>query len=470
VDRVEPASGSSSRWLARWLLPPFVVLIICTTWYFEDPRDTGHRVLDLTPSYIAGTLFIQGSYDAIYPRSEAIWPHASGGWHPAWQAEVERLGLELHDSFFAYNPLYIVLFMVPIAYLLSIQVFGVLVLVLNGYCAYYIGSETARLCSVENRYLRAVTGLLAALSFPATYAANFGQNTIIICAMLLLIIKLLASEQSPSASHQTQADSPPVRPGPGWRRLTLGAGLLCLIFIMKPWTFIALGYFLLTRRWLVLAWGSGAFVVVTQVLPRMVIPQELMNHYSSFASYLPFASCVACNNISLRGLIHRLSWPGWTQDLQTWRAMRVPSEVLALEMTLLAAMAALFVVILLWRKPRHEVVIVSTLAMLILVPGICWSYYLVFVIPVTAAACLLKSLSWYTRLLAALHACWLLAMHPHPVFFESVFRLSLLHYSRISYALLPYWLFLPMLAWLVLVFTLLLDPGAQAQERSDRGS
>ncbi len=438
------------RRLVTWLPAVLVVLLICTIWYAEDPRDQTLRILDLTPSYVAGSLLLQGQYEAIYPHSEELWPRASGGWHPAWRAELERLDLELHDAFFAYSPMYLLLVMVPVVKLLSISAFAQLFFVCNALCALLIGSESLRLCGVRSPAWRMAAGLATALSFPATYAAGCGQNTIIVCALLLLALRLLLE---PGGSR-----------GVGWR-LVSGTALLCLVFLLKPWVFLILGLFLLTRRWLVLAVGSSAWLLLTLLLPRLLVPSELLRHYSDFSSYLPFASCLACNNFSLRGFIHRLSWPGWLQDLSEWRAHRVPDGVLWPELLILGVAALLFAAVVVWRRPRLEVTVVAALALLILVPGISWSHYLVLVIPLTICACCLPGLAVHTRLLGVVHACWLLAMQPHPVFFRSVFSLDLISYRHIPLPLLPYWFFVPTLAWLILLVVLLLDHGSRRTEQ-----
>lgn len=362
------------------LLLPLVLGI----WTLAGFRSLATFPVDAIPTILAGRVWAAGHPDAVYHPT--VWLVA-GQIHPAWTAEAARLGLSMPDTSFVYSPVYLWLVR-PLTTLLGPKQFLWVVTLSNAAAALVLGYQSARLLTHTTPAQRRGIALLVSASFPATYAALLGQNVLVAAALVLLGFRWLSEA--------------------GARRW-LGLGALLLACAFKHWCLPLLVVPLLLRRWREGFAGLGAYAVCFLALPRWLLPEVLWQGHQSVLAKLPGVSVLAFNNVSLRALIQRTSFPGWPYSAREWNASRsVDGWPLALEVALVLGVGLTFA-ILVWRKrPSTLHAGVGAMAVVLFALGICWSHYLVFALPLVVLVLGDPNQARWLRIGAGLTALWLM--------------------------------------------------------------
>lgn len=342
--------------------------------------------LDLYPTYVAARVWMQGHPDAVY--HPALWIPGNAG-HPAWVAEVRKLGVPAGDgTSFVYGPTYL-LMALPLARWLSLPQVAVLVYAANALATAFIGSESLRLAGVRRMAPRALGGVLAGLTFPVISAAWLGQNTLLALALVLLGYRAL---------H---------------RRTWLGVTFWVLAACFKPWIVLLLAVLPLMGRWRAFGGGVLAWLALDVGLPHAVCPPAILDGYRAVLARLARITVVADNNVSLRGLLARLADPTWVRSIKIWHATEVTPRDLHLEVAIAAAVALGALALIVRRRPPDDVVFAACTALALFPLGVCWSHYLAFTLPATTVAALRPGVSRPTRAVGIAGLVWLFAMRTH---------------------------------------------------------
>lgn len=415
-------------------------------WWIDTPLR--FLSVDLYPTYVAGSLWFQGHWDAIYQR-DVFFDSFSG--HPRWLEEVKRLGANNFGSSFVYSPVYLWLMLPVIASVTLSQFIGLFVL-LNAVSAVVIGSEALRLAGVERLSWRLAGGVAAAFSFPAIYGAGLGQNVLPAGALLLLGVRALESRPrgQPLGVKTLGVEN-------------LGVALLLGAIAFKTWIVAVLPLFLLAGWWRPFLGAVLGYLAFFVLLPRQVAP-GFSAMYQETAARLPGMSVVAHNNVSLRATLHRAAWPEWGADISRWYPTAAPRGVQLAEWGLLAVLGLGFLALWWRRRPEPPILLAAGLALLIPCLGISWSHYLVLLIPAVAVGLLDPRLAWPSRVLSGLLLVLLffpihpLAMRPLPTpdMIAGAPTLWMVYYA------------VPPVLTIAVAFVLMLDPHRDTQARSRR--
>lgn len=347
--------------------------LVTFAWWNWLATPLHHLLIDLYPTYVAGRLWMQGHFDAIYQLDNFI--EASTA-HPRWMQELRVLGLQNFGSSFVYSPIYLWM-MTPLVSALSLPRFVQLFFVLNAVSAVVLGSESARLAGIRRLDLRLLTGALAAFTFPVLYGAQLGQNLLPAAAIVLLAFRAL---ESPRA----------------W---PLGAVLLLLAIGFKPWLVVVVPLLGLVGWWRAFAVTAIGYGAIYLLLPNLVA-RGLTAMYQEMAGRLVSMSIVAHNNVSIRATLHRLVWPGWEEGISVWVPWRVPTSVQVAEIGILVLLAGAFLAIVWRRRPQGSVVLCAGLALVVPCLGVSWTHYLALLIPVGVMGLLADGMRPATRVLS----------------------------------------------------------------------
>lgn len=265
-------------------------------------------------------------------------------------------GIPNAGTAFVYHPIYLLL-VAPFAALLTIDQFVWLLLAINAISAGVLALELVRLSGngVGDRNLLAVASVCA--SFPALYGAFLGQN--VLPTLVLLIV--------------------------GWRYLkeqrTLQGGvMLVLAIVLKAWVAPVAFLAFATHGWRTFIAGVGISIIGLLAIPY-VIDAELLAAYFDVASRLTSITVYPFNNVSVTAWLVRLLNPDWAEWAFIWSAKAVPAPIRY------GAILVFIGVLLLgfWCYRTSGVsdtgIFVASLALLLLLPSVCWTHYLVFLLP-----------------------------------------------------------------------------------------
>lgn len=316
-----------------------------------------HRPLphtDLYPGYVAATLANEGQWDHIYHRS--VWLHQLQD--PAWDKRAVEITGGLAGTSFVYHPWYLQILR-PIAKVVPWRIFQRDWVVMNRVCIVVIGLGLALLMGLETFQAQALITLTFGIAGTTTDGIDLGQN--VLPALMFALGAILS-----------------------WRsRTPLWLGGLCaaLAWTCKPWcaTLLLLCFLLRgVRAGLYTTLGVG---FVMGVLPGLVMPAVLMQHYREMTIAITRVSVFGFNNLSILGTLERFTYPDWSKRVYEW----MPRDAdLKLRLLALAIAGAVFVAsaVMWWRRrPQQRYTIAAYLAFMLLPLGICWTHYFVFALP-----------------------------------------------------------------------------------------
>lgn len=349
---------------AYWLRVGLLALMSFAYW--ESMNDIlFHRwAIDGYPSFVAAKLWLQGHSEAIYQSQ--LW--VPDGGHPLWKRTMALNGIPNAGTAFVYHPIYLLL-VAPFAASLTVDQFVWLLLAVNAISAGVLALELVRLSEngAGDRNLLAVSAVCA--SFPVLYGVFLGQN--VLPTLVLLIV--------------------------GWRylgeqRTLRGSAMLVLAIALKAWVapvaFLALGI----HGWKKVVGGAAMSMIGLLAIPY-VLDAELLAAYFEIASRLTNITVYPFNNVSVTAWLLRLLNPDWGERAFIWSATTVSVSIRYGAMLFFAG--ALLAGLWCYRMSRvsDSGVFVASLALLLLLPSVCWSHYLVFLLP-SAVFLWLKGEGW----------------------------------------------------------------------------
>lgn len=310
--------------------------------------------IDAYPTYVAAKLWLLGQSESIY--NAQLWIHEGG--NLVWNRQMAALGIPNAGTAFVYHPLYLFFASLAVQWL-SIGLFFDLLVVINALSLGLIVVESISLSGKSVRQDKLAATLMACLSFPALYSAYLGQNILMTLALFLL----------------------------GWRfagagRTVAAATALMFAVAIKVWTLpLALLVFALRGRTQILH-GAAVFVIGLLILPWLV-DSQLMMSYFDIVKRLSAITVFPSNNLALRAILARLESPDWIQYAFRWRPFEIASSVRLAEFATQMIVAGL--ACLSWYRFRTSAngVFVAALSFVLMLPGVCWSHYFVFAIPIS---------------------------------------------------------------------------------------
>ena len=369
--------------------------------------------IDGYPTYIAARLWLAGKHEAIYQLG--LW--VSEGGHPEWRRMLVAHGILNAGTSFVYHPAYL-LMMVPVALVLSFDEFVYFQLLLNALAMGVIVMESLRLAGAANEDKRKLAAFLAVLSFPAIYAAYLGQNVLPVLAMMLLSWRLLQR-----------------------RRYFLASTLAAISIAMKAWVAPVIAMALFMHGVAACVIGVTVLTFVLVLFPLLACP-DLIQPYLDVVAKLTCITVFPYNNISVRAGLARLADNDWINHVYKWVPIVVPSgvrlaETMFVSVTMLVAGLAWYL-----RRPAPNAAFVAALTLLLIMPSVCWTHYLVFVIP-AAIWLALRAGGWRAGL--GFVMLTMLAVPAHPLPGSILPRIHFSEFVERSPELLAWILVLPML-------------------------
>lgn len=332
-----------------------VCLVGLTAWLYWESLNSfvfDWWSIDGYPTYIAARLWLSGNTDAIYQLG--LW--VSEGAHPEWRRMLVVHGIPNAGTSFVYHPTYLLL-MLPVAWAFSFEEFVYFQLVINSLAIGVVAMESLRLAGPADEDRRRLAVLLAVLSFPGLYSVYLGQNILLVLALILLSWRLLQG-----------------------RRYLLAGFLAAIAIAMKAWVapVIVLVLFMHGLRASLL--GFSVLFLVLLAVP-LLFAQELLKPYVEVVSRLTSITVFPYNNVAVRAALARLANPEWVADVYHWAPRTVSFGVRVAETLFVFSTIATAGVLWRLRRPEPVAVFVAALSLLMLLPSVCWTHYLVFVIP-----------------------------------------------------------------------------------------
>ncbi|MCU0241654.1 MAG: glycosyltransferase 87 family protein [Vicinamibacteria bacterium] len=363
-------------------------LCIACAWTHGFRVKSSQGLIDLYPTYVAAALWDSGHAGAVYQTAAFARGLQA---HPAWQRKMEELDLVDHGTCFVYSPWYLAMLR-PLARVAGLDAFVRIMWLLNLTSVLVIGFESLRRAGLASFALRALGAALMGASFPVVSSVSLGQNTLPTVALVLWGLRL--------------CDLPT-------RGRYAGCALLLLACCCKPWAAASFALLALTRRYRPFLVCVVGYMLLFLVLPRLVFPAPLVNGYAEMTVRLSRLSLVAFNDLGMRALIHRLTWPQWPTGLYEWSATSVSPIVWNLHVAVTLAAALGF----LWLVVRHRldatVVHAAGLAFCLLPLSVMWGHYLVLTYPLLCLALLAPYARVFTRASALITSLLMFtSLHP----------------------------------------------------------
>jgi hypothetical protein len=356
-----PTDHTKSPLRGRFLAGVFFVMVVALVsihWSNVLTRPVPNLRIDLQPTYLAGRLWSEGQYGAVYHPTVFINEQTAD---PAWVALSRKIDprWKVQETSFVYSPWYLML-VAPLARVTTVETFTEFWFVLNVLSAVLIGWEAMAWAGLQAAWQRAIGGLLAGLMAPMIYGVWLGQNVAPCLALVMLGVRL---------AH-------------GGKSLQVTAGLLfTLAALFKPWAVLLIPLLGLTKRWIpfVSAVSASLLLMVAAHLP--LLPQATRDDYQGMNQTLVNLTNVAFNNVSVRAFLDRLGDPMWGEGIRTWTSRSVEPET-RLAAFMVAAFVAASAAWLFWRNRNDLRRVIAAGLPLVLVPlGICWAHYLILLIP-----------------------------------------------------------------------------------------
>ena len=314
--------------------------------------------VDLQPTYLAGHLWSEGHYDAIYHPSVFLTEETAD---PAWVAEVHKIDAlsKVQVTSYVYSPWYLML-VAPLTRMMSIDQFTNFWFALNALSAVWIGWEAMAWAGRQAAWQRAAGALLAGLTLPVIYGVSLGQNVAPCLALVMMGVRF---------AH-------------GGKALQVSSGLLfTLAALFKPWAILLIPLLGLTGRWIPFVSGVTASLLLMAAAHSPLLPQATRDDYKGMNDALVNMTNVAFNNHSVRSFIERITDAQWGEGIRSWTSRTVDPRI-RLEALLVAAVVAALAAWPFWKNRDELRKVVAAGLPLVLIPlGICWTHYLVLLIP-----------------------------------------------------------------------------------------
>ncbi len=325
-----------------WLDSVAIGLVVYGVWYllfgrfrlsdvFFSALFENMGYIDLYPTFVASKLFQAGEYGSIYHPE--LFLESAKSMHTRWLEVARSLQIINFGTSFVYGPLYLMLVAPFVAVFDSFTTLRAISVFVNAMSIGIICGECLRLA--DRRSLLEVVGcaLCAAVFFPFGYAAYLGQNTIPAVACALLSFRSLQ------------------------RGGVAGRGGACFLVILacacKPWFIMLLGGFLALREWKIPIWTGICYILFFLWMPGFLVPGELSEGYWAVNRQLVRLSLLAWNNLSLRGFLHRLSFPSWGDYLGSF--VRVPPPVFSVYLAEGVVLLLFFAIFIKGLRPGQQV-------------------------------------------------------------------------------------------------------------------
>lgn len=360
-----PRESSSHTHYQRILRFAAVFLVIWGTWWFlfgfmgysrvffpTDYPSFGY--IDLYPTFLAGKLFQAGEYDSIYNSRIFIQSHRD--MHLKWLEYFLAHDLRNPGTSFVYAPLYLCLFGPLTSFFTSFTAYRSFWYIVNILAATVICLETLRLAGRNSWKMLLACAFCTSIFFPIPYAASLGQNILPAVALALLAFRF--HEWNDSQGRMLAC--------------------LCLILVVacKSWAVLLVLVFVYLRDWGTVAGTFGGIFLLLVWMPDWLFPPALSLGFREVSGQLVRLSLVSGNNVSLRGFLHRLNFPGWGTDLENYPRVEPPGGVFIAEGIVLLLVLAGVLFLLYSRRPDARTAFVCGLGLSILPSGICWHHYL----------------------------------------------------------------------------------------------
>lgn len=338
---------------SRYLI--HVALLACASWLFWEGRNQAPFEwwnIDGYPTLVASKLWLAGHSEAIYNLD--LWVYDGG--NPLWKKQIIGLGILNAGTAFVYHPLYLYV-CAPLVSHLSADQFAYALVLLNAVSLGVVGAESLRLSDVRERSDESLALFCIGICFPALYAAYLGQN--ILPALALLMLGFRCSERG---------------------RPVIAAILLTLSSAMKIWMLpIVILIFLIHGR---RACWTGFLIMVTGLVAvPMLVEPTLFKVYLDVAARLSDITVFPFNNFALRAMLERAGDSAWADDAFHWVPHSISGATRVAEKLIQGAVGALAIFYWYRNRPSARLTFVVALSILLLVPGVCWSHYMVMCIP-----------------------------------------------------------------------------------------
>lgn len=348
-----PLGANMPAWLRT-------VVCACALYLMQWPvSPSSHQ--DFAPTLIAARMAAEGRWADIYPLPT---PEGGAAHGLTWGQTANALGLNMAGvGPFTYHPYYAS----AASYLIDGRNYDRIrtnVVRLNRFCVVWVAFEVAAMLSISGLAGQLLITLLLAACSPVVSALEFGQNTVIALALSIAALRLWADPQQRILT------------------LLLGSLLAASAWACKPWCVLLLPFCFALRRFKPAAAASACIAATMMLLPYLLYPRVLMEHYTAFMAEASRGVVPGFLNLSLLMSAERLHNPDWLAYYHVWGsgpatpAVRLATLGITALVFLVSALAVLF------RRPHASWIIAAALGLMLLPLGIVWTHYFVFAMPV----------------------------------------------------------------------------------------
>ncbi|MCW1926473.1 DUF2029 domain-containing protein [Luteolibacter arcticus] len=446
-----PTDKATPRPRGRVLAAVFFVMaaaLVTAYWLLALAKPASSLRIDLQPTYLAGRLWSEGHYEAIYHPSVFVNEKTAD---PAWveMARKTEQRSKLREGSFVYSPWYLML-VAPLTKVMSVERFTEFWFALNILSAVWIGWEAMAWAGRPAAWLRAIGAVLAGLTLPMIYGASLGQNVGPCLALVMLGVRF---------AH-------------GGKGMQVSSGLLfTLAALFKPWAILLTPLLGLSRRWTPFVTAVSASLLLMAGSHSPLLPQATRDDYKGMNESLVNMTNVAFNNVSVRSFLERMADPKWGGGIRTWTSRTVDPQI-RWEALLIAAAVAALAAWPLWKNRGDLRRVVAGGLPLVLVPlGICWTHYLVLLIPAMWML-MFGSKSIIPRVVGwGIFGVFItMPFYDPPVAFHLFERAPMADTIALQPQLWAWWYLLPLVLGIGLAFTLLLAGRGSKRPCNERSS
>jgi hypothetical protein len=359
-----------------------LVPVVLAAWSIAHFRTPLAFPPDGVPIFLAARVWANGHPEAVYHGNWWLSPDTT---HPAWSAEAAKLEGPTPDTSYGSSPVYLALAR-PVATRLSARQFLWVIALGNAIAALVLGYQSARRLTGVAPTGRWLIALGVAVSFPVSYGAILGQDSTMAAALVLCGFGLIAS---------------------GGRERWIGLGLLILASTVKVWCVLFLAVLPLMRLWRLGACGAALYVGLLWVVPALLLPSELWSGYGALLTRVMTMAQLDIDDVSLRSLIARLSWPEWPIAAAGWGvSLSVGPLARGIEISILAFVGLVYAWLMWVRRPPLLPAGISAMGIAPMFVSWCWSHLLVFTLPMVILVIADRDSPVWVRGLAWILALW----------------------------------------------------------------
>lgn len=346
---------------------------------------------DLYPTYVAARLLLEGHHEAIYHPQIWLSGHE---YHPVWTTVALKEGALSSSSSFVYNPGYLILITPLVMWCNSVS-FSYVFLFINILSTMLIANETLLLVGVRSQLLSLAAGMIFLRLLPFQVSSYMGQNGLPALALIMLGFRITSVEHG------------------FWRSVTSGV-LVALGITCKPWCIFLTGIWLLLRQWRIVFSIIGFYTVINVVLPAVLLPNSLLLAYKNVVNMLSKTVLMAYNDISIRSMIHKLTYRNSQNYLQVWdTSIHIEPQFLIIELVIITLIGVAAAWIILKKRPPHPITFLSSLCLILVPLPICWTHYLVFAAPLSMLCFIDSKAPRLAKVSAAFFLFWMISSNDH---------------------------------------------------------